>query len=81
MELLKQLPETGYLRLPTVLKFIPVGRSTWFAGVSKGKYPRPVKIGSRISAWRAEDIRALIQRLSSESESKLSSAANSGGKS
>lgn len=54
------LPETGFLRLPAVLKLIPVGKSTWWDGVKQGRFPKPVKLGPRITAWRAEDIRALI---------------------
>jgi predicted DNA-binding transcriptional regulator AlpA len=54
------LPETGYMRLPQVLRFIPVSKSTWWAGVKSGRYPKPVKLGVRASAWRAEDIHALI---------------------
>ena len=29
-------------------------------GVKSGRYPLPVKLGPRITAWRVEDIRALI---------------------
>ena len=54
---------TGFLRLPDVLKVIPVKRSTWFAGVKKGKYPSPVRIGERAVAWRVEDIKKLIEDL------------------
>jgi len=64
------LPETGYLRLhhiignpkadPPIPPIIPVGRTTWWAGVKSGKYPKPVKLGPRITAWRVRDIRALI---------------------
>lgn len=55
------LPSTGYLRLPEVLRFIPVSRSTWWAGVRSGRYPQPTRaLGERITAWRVEDIRALI---------------------
>lgn len=54
------LPETGFLRLPEILKYIPVGKSTWWAGVKSGRYPKPVKLGPNITAWRAEDIRKLI---------------------
>ena len=56
-----QLPETGFLRLPEVLKLYPVSKSTWWAGVRSGRYPQPVKLGTRATAWRAEDIRALIE--------------------
>lgn len=55
------LPQTGFVRLPQVLSVFPVGRSTWWAGVKSGKYPQPVKISPRCTAWKAEDIRALIE--------------------
>ena len=56
------LPETGYLRLPQVLAIIPVSKSTWWSGVRSGRYPAPTRaLGERITAWRAEDIRALIE--------------------
>lgn len=57
------LPATGFLRLPSILGPhgpIPVSKSTWWHGVKVGRYPAPVKLGPRITAWRAEDIRALI---------------------
>lgn len=64
------LPQTGFVRLPTILAHIPVSRSTWWAGVKQGKYPAPVKsLGTNITAWKAEDIHALIANLS-ESASK-----------
>ena len=58
------LPETGLLRLSSILAPngpIPVSRSTWWAGVKTGRFPKPVKLGPRITAWRVEDIRALIE--------------------
>ncbi|MGE8274544.1 helix-turn-helix transcriptional regulator [Stenotrophomonas sp.] len=58
------LPDTGFLRLPDVLRLYPVSRSTWWAGVKAGRYPQPFKIGERATAWRAEDIRALISSAS-----------------
>ncbi|WP_225413890.1 helix-turn-helix transcriptional regulator [Stigmatella hybrida] len=50
------------LRLPAILKLIPVSRSTWWAGVRSGRFPQPIKLGPRITAWRAEDIATLIGR-------------------
>src|ERR1700728_3373224 len=61
------LPDTGFLRLPQVLRVIPLGKTCWWAGVRSGRFPKPVKLSARCTAWRAEDIRALIQRLSNES--------------
>ncbi len=65
-----ELPEIGYLRLPQIIgnpkakppipAVIPVGKSTWWDGIKSGRFPKPVKLGPRITAWRVEDIRALI---------------------
>lgn len=55
------IPSTGFMRLPAVLAVIPVSKSTWWAGVKSGRYPKSVKLGERITAWRAEDIRTLIE--------------------
>lgn len=60
------LPATGFIRLPIILAHIPVSRSTWWAGVKSGKYPGAVKLGDNITAWKAEDIHALIARLSGQ---------------
>ena len=57
------LPPSGFVRLPSILAPngpIPVSKSTWWAGIKDGRYPKPVKLGPRITAWRVEDIRALI---------------------
>lgn len=55
------LPQTGLIRLRQVLSFIPVSASTWWAGVKDGRFPRPVHLSKRVTAWRTEDIRALIE--------------------
>lgn len=48
------------LRLPEVLAIFPVSRSTWYQGIKDGRYPSPLKIGVRASAWRASQIEQLI---------------------
>jgi prophage regulatory protein len=53
----------GLLRLPEVLSVFPVSKSTWWAGVREERYPSPVKLGPRCTAWRAADIRALIAKV------------------
>lgn len=47
---------------PSIPALIPTSKSTWWAGVRSGRFPKPVKIGERITAWRVEDIRALIEQ-------------------
>jgi len=54
------LPDTGFVRLPSILQVYPVSKSHWWAGVKEGRYPKPVKLGPKITAWRVEDIRELI---------------------
>jgi predicted DNA-binding transcriptional regulator AlpA len=59
------LPPTGFVRLPGILAPhgpIPVSKSTWWAGIKEGRYPKPVKLGPRITAWRVEDIHSLISK-------------------
>ena len=57
-------PSTGFVRLPSIIAPsgpIPVSKSTWWAGIKDGRFPKPVKLGPRITAWRVEDIRKLIE--------------------
>jgi len=63
-----QLPETGFLRIWQIVgnkktntpALIPICRTSFLNGVKSGKYPKPVKLGERTTAWRVEDIKALI---------------------
>lgn len=53
----------GLRRLPLIIKPhgpIPVSRATWWAGVKSGRFPAPIKLGPRITAWRDADIQKLI---------------------
>ena len=67
-----KLPEVGFLRLsqiignpkaePPIPAVIPVSKSSWWAGCKSGRYPKPIRLGSRTTAWRVEDILKLIQQ-------------------
>ncbi|MFZ2395324.1 MAG: AlpA family phage regulatory protein [Smithella sp.] len=57
---LQNLPETGLLRVNQILRFIPISRSSWWAGVKTGRYPKPIKLSERTTVWKAADIIALI---------------------
>ncbi|WP_431257639.1 helix-turn-helix transcriptional regulator [Roseateles chitinivorans] len=54
------LPDTGFLRQPQVLLFIPFSKSTLWRRVEAGSFPAPVKLSSKVTAWRAEDLRMWI---------------------
>lgn len=63
----------GFLRMPHIIgdpnanppipPIIPVSRSTWWNWVKSGKAPAPVKLGPKTTAWKAEDIRRLLDDL------------------
>jgi prophage regulatory protein len=56
----------GFVRLREILAPngpLPIGKTTWWAGVKDGRFPQPVKLGPRTTAWRVQDIRNLIKRL------------------
>lgn len=68
------LPEIGFLRLnqiigdkktnPPIPAIIPVGKSTWWAGIKTGRFSKPVKLGPRITVWRVADIMNFIENQS-----------------
>lgn len=70
METGTSIQAIGFLRLkqiigdpkatPPIPPLIPVSRATWWNGVKTGRFPAPVKLGPRITVWRATDILALI---------------------
>lgn len=70
------LPETGFLRLRAIVGrpktktspaepgLLPMCRSTFLTRVRQGKFPKPTKaLGARITAWKVEDIRSLLEQL------------------
>lgn len=67
----RNLPDYGYVRLrqiigdpkadPPIPPVIPVSKATWYEGIRKGRFPKPIKLSKRISVWRVEDIRALVE--------------------
>ena len=73
-----QLPPTGFLRLkqitgdpkakPPVLPIIPVSNAAWWAGVKSGIYPKSHRLSQRTTAWRVEDIVALVESLTEKGE-------------
>lgn len=62
------IPESGFLRLWQIIgcrkrridPLFPVSRSSWYEGIKAGRYPAPVQLGPRTTAWRASDIQRLI---------------------
>ena len=55
---LHDLPASGFARQAQLLEVLPFSSATLWRLVKAGKFPAPVKLGERITAWRVEDIRA-----------------------
>lgn len=49
------------LDLRAVKATVGASRSTIYAWIAKGVFPRPLRLGPRRVAWRASDIRAWIE--------------------
>lgn len=58
-------PTSGLGRLNDILKPrgpLPISRSAWWLGVKEGRFPQPVKLGPRTTAWRWRDVYALVEK-------------------
>lgn len=64
-----QLPSTGFLRQWQVLTFVPISKSTLWRRVQVGSFPEPVKLSTRITVWRAEDLRRWIEAAAASASS------------
>ncbi|WP_051388494.1 helix-turn-helix transcriptional regulator [Hyphomicrobium nitrativorans] len=51
-----EIAEDKLLRLPEVLRRIPISKSSWWKGVKDGRFPQSIKVGPRVTCWRERDI-------------------------
>lgn len=49
------------LRAKQVLGLIPVCQSTLWQWVKDGKFPQPVRLGTRCTVWREDEVREFIE--------------------
>ena len=52
------------LRLPQVIGpdgLLPISRSAFYAGIRTGRFPKPIHLGPRTSAWPKSAIIAVIE--------------------
>lgn len=50
------MEERRLVRLPAVKRKVGLGKSSIYAGVKKGTFPKPVKVGPRAVAWHSNEI-------------------------
>ena len=47
------------LRKPAVLALVGYGTKTLYDRIKSGLFPKPIRIGARLSAWRASEVVAV----------------------
>jgi prophage regulatory protein len=58
---LGELPANGYVRQSQLIPaIIPVSSATFWRWIKAGKFPAPVKLSERVSAWPVESVRAWL---------------------
>ncbi|GAB1264272.1 helix-turn-helix transcriptional regulator [Aurantivibrio infirmus] len=72
------LPEVGFLRLrqiigdsksnPPIPPIIPISRSLWWDWVKTGKAPKPHRPSPNVTMWKASDIQALADEITSDNQ-------------
>lgn len=52
------LPAAGFVRLAQLVpSIIPISTATLWRKVKAGKFPAPVKLSERVTAWQVADVR------------------------
>jgi prophage regulatory protein len=45
---------------PPVPGLLPICEASWWDGVRKGKYPKPIKLGPRVTCWRLSEVMHVV---------------------
>jgi len=68
MQNASRIDPNGLYRIKSIVRckgggspLIDVSPATWWAGVKSGRFPKPVRLGTRITCWRGSDLLALIE--------------------
>ena len=55
------LPDSAYVRIPTVAALFACSHATIRRGVRNGRLPKPVKHFERASSWNVGELRVVLQ--------------------
>ena len=55
-----QVPPITLMRIPQILKVMPISKSKFWLMVQKWEFPKPIKIG-RSSFWTIEQVQSFIK--------------------
>ena len=64
MEIKYGIDPDSFIRISQVINLVGLKRSWIYQKIKEGKFPRPIKIGSRASVWTRSSVSAWIQKMS-----------------
>ena len=62
------------IKLPEVLKMVPVGKTTWYGLINQKAAPAPIQLGARSVAWDKADIEDWIRARKAANDPQLISS-------
>lgn len=66
------MSNTFILRLPSVLRRLGLSRSTIYAWISKGLWPKPIQLGPRAVGWPSTEVSQLTAaRIAGQSDDEI----------
>lgn len=66
--------ETRLIRLPEVSRMTGLGKSQVYALANAGRFPAPIKLSERCSAWQESEVRAWIAERIAARNAKVAAA-------
>ena len=54
---------TGFLRLPQIMDLFPIGKTTIYSLIRRGKFPRQIKISPKLAVWDKVEVEEYIKEL------------------
>ena len=64
MEIKNGIGPDQLIRMSQVINLVGLKRSWIYQRIKEGKFPRPIKIGTRASVWTQSSVAAWIQKIS-----------------
>lgn len=61
-----ELPATGFMRAKQIHQLFGIGLSTWWYWVREGRAPQGHRLSRRTTVWRVEDIKALLDSITTK---------------
>lgn len=70
MQNTSRIDPNGLYRIKSIVRtktgpppLFDLSASTWWAGVKSGRFPKPVRLGERMTCWKGSDLLALAERV------------------